>query len=85
MARQKVTMMFTLVAATLFSAAFLLAAGTIAWMFAAYHDKMVAALLFQPIPQTPQVYHIRVSRPRVTHRLSKADAAAPASPSLFAA
>lgn len=74
MARQKVLDMFTLIAATLFSAAFLLAAGTIAWMFAAYHDKMVAALLFQPIPQTPQVYHIRVSRPRVTHSLRKATA-----------
>lgn len=85
MARRKVTIMFTFVAATLFSAAFLMAVGTIIWMVAAYHDKMVAALLFQPIPQTPQVYHIRVSRPRVTHRLSKADAAAPASPSLFAA
>lgn len=60
--------MFTIVAATLFSAAFLLAMGTIAWMFMTYHDKMVAALLFQPIPQTPRVYHIRVSRPRVTHR-----------------
>lgn len=58
--------MFTLVAATLFSAAFLMAAGTIAWMFAAYRDKMVAALLFQPIPQEPAVYHIRVRRPRVS-------------------
>ncbi|WP_443018168.1 MULTISPECIES: hypothetical protein [unclassified Sphingobium] len=78
MARQKVIAMFTLVAATLFSAAFLLAVATIAWMFAAYHDKMVAALLFQPIPQTPQVYHIRVSRPRVTHGLRKASLPLPA-------
>ncbi|WP_298396087.1 hypothetical protein [Sphingobium sp.] len=69
--------MFTLVAATLFSGAFLLAIGTMAWMFAAYHDKMVAALLFQPIPQTPQVYHIRVSRPRVTHGLRKVSHALP--------
>ncbi|SEQ87424.1 hypothetical protein SAMN05518866_103189 [Sphingobium sp. YR768] len=76
MARQKVVDMFTLVAATLFSGAFLLAIATIAWMFATYHDKMVAALLFEPIPQTPQVYHIRVSRPRVTHSLRKAGAPA---------
>lgn len=64
MARQKVIAMFTLVAATLFSAAFLLAAGTIVWMFAAYRAKMVAALLFEPIPQSPPVYHIRIRRPR---------------------
>lgn len=56
--------MFTIVAATIFSAAFLLAAGTIAWMFTLYHDKMVAALLFEPIPQTPTVYHVRVRRNR---------------------
>ena len=85
MARQKVTMMFTLVAATLFSAAFLLAAGTIAWMFAAYHDKMVAALLFQPIPQTPQVYHIRINRPRVTNRLRAPDTRSSAAHPLSAA
>ncbi len=57
--------MFTLVAATLFTASFLLAAGTIGWMFLTYHDKMVAALLFKPIPQEPPVYHIRINRPRV--------------------
>ena len=56
--------MFTFVAATLFSAAFLLAAGTIVWMFALYRDKMVAALLFEPIPQEAPVYHIRIKRPR---------------------
>lgn len=56
--------MFTLVAATLFSGAFLLAIGTIVWMFALYHDKMVAALQFEPIPQHPPVYHIRIRRPR---------------------
>ncbi len=65
MARQKVILMFALVAATLFSGAFLLAIGTIAWMFALYHDKMVAALQFEPIPQSPPVYHIRIRRPRV--------------------
>lgn len=56
--------MFTFVAATLFSAAFLLAAGTIVWMFALYRDKMVAALLFEPIPQEAPVYHIQIKRPR---------------------
>lgn len=56
--------MFTFVAATLFSAAFLLAAGTIVWMLALYRDKMVAALLFEPIPQEAPVYHIRIKRPR---------------------
>jgi len=66
MARWKVITMFTLVAATLFSAAFLLAMGTIVWMFAHYHDKMVAALQFEPIPQNPPVYHLRIRRPRAS-------------------
>lgn len=57
--------MFTMIAATVFFGAFLLATGTILWMFAAYHDKMVAALLFQPIPQEPRIYHLRISRRRV--------------------
>ena len=56
--------MFTLVAATLFSGAFLFAMGTIVWMFAHYHDKMVAALQFEPIPHNPPVYHLRIRRPR---------------------
>lgn len=73
-ARQKVIAMFTIVAATLFSAAFLLAIGTMAWMFLAYRDKMVAALLFEPIPQRDVVYHIRVRRPRVGLAPRKADA-----------
>jgi hypothetical protein len=71
MASQKVIVMFALVAATLFSAAFLLAIGTMAWMFTAYRDKMVAALLFRPIPPTPTIYHVRIRRPRVTHGLRK--------------
>lgn len=57
--------MFTFVAVTLFSVAFMMAIGTIAWMFLHYHDKMVAALLFQPIPQDAPVYHVRIRRPRV--------------------
>lgn len=70
--------MFTLVAAILFSAAFLLAIGTIAWMFALYHDKMIAALQFEPIPQNPPVYHLRIRRPRVTRRHRLASASLPA-------
>ncbi|MBA4091697.1 MAG: hypothetical protein C0494_14060 [Sphingobium sp.] len=63
--------MFTLVAATLFSAAFLLAMGTIVWMFAHYHDKMVAALQFEPIPHNPPVYHLRVRRPRAAQPIRR--------------
>lgn len=58
--------MFAIVAAITFSVAFLLAVGTIGWMFALYHEKMTAALLFKPIPVTPPVYHLRITRPRVT-------------------
>ncbi|EQB32096.1 hypothetical protein [Sphingobium ummariense] len=57
--------MFTLVAALIFSGSALFALTTIAWMFATCHRKMAAALLFEPIPQEPQVYHIRIRRPRV--------------------
>ncbi|WP_416464566.1 hypothetical protein [Sphingomonas sp. VDB2] len=64
--------MFTLVAATLFSAAFLLAMGTIVWMFAHYHDKMVAALQFEPIPHNPPVYHLRIRRPRAAQPVRRA-------------
>jgi len=56
--------MFTVIAATVFLAAFLLAAGTIVGMFALYRDKMVAALLFEPIPQEAPVYRLRISRRR---------------------
>lgn len=58
--------MFTLIAALVFFGSFLLAAGTIVGMFAFYRDKMVAALLFEPIPQEPPVYRLRISRCRVT-------------------
>ncbi|KFG92025.1 hypothetical protein BV98_000276 [Sphingobium herbicidovorans NBRC 16415] len=53
--------MFTLVAAIVFLVAFLLAAGTILSMFALYRDKMIAALVFEPIPHEPPVYRLRVS------------------------
>ena len=57
--------MFTVIAATVFLAAFLLAATTITTMFALYRDKMMAALLFEPSPQEPPVYRLRVVRRRV--------------------
>ncbi|NIJ16100.1 hypothetical protein FHS54_001066 [Sphingobium vermicomposti] len=60
--------MFTVIAATVFLAAFLLAAGTIVSMFALYRDKMVAALLFEPIPQEAPVYRLRISRRRAAPR-----------------
>jgi hypothetical protein len=58
--------MFATFAVIIFSAAFLLAVGTIAWMFALYHEKMVAALTFEPIPAEPPVYHLRINRPRAS-------------------
>ncbi len=57
--------MFTILAMTIFSGAFFLALATIAWMFAHYHEKMIAALRFEPIPQTAPVYQLRISRRRV--------------------
>ena len=59
-------LMFTIVAATVFFSAFLMAAGVIVGMFALYHEKMAAALLFKPIPQQPPVYQLRISRRRVS-------------------
>jgi len=56
--------MFTIVAATVFFVAFLLAAGAIVATFALYRDKMVAALLFEPIPQEAPIYRLRISRRR---------------------
>lgn len=57
--------MFTILAISIFSGAFFLALATIAWMFAQYHEKMIAALRFEPIPQTAPVYRLRISRRRV--------------------
>ena len=70
-------LMFTIVAATVFFAAFLLAAGVIVGMFALYHEKMAAALLFEPIPQQPPVYHLRISRRRVNPDRRTVPAVAP--------
>ena len=58
--------MFTFVAATVFFASFLLAAATIVGMLALYRDKMLAALLCEPIPQQPRVYRLRVDRRRAS-------------------
>jgi ABC-type Na+ efflux pump permease subunit len=57
--------MFAIVAGLVFSIAFLLAIGTIFAMFALYHDKMVAALQFQPIPKETPAYQLRIRRPRI--------------------
>lgn len=57
--------MFAIIAGLVFSTAFLLAAGTIAAMFSLYRDKMIAALLFQPIAEVPLVYDVQISRRRV--------------------
>lgn len=60
--------MFTLIAATIFSIAALLALGTIGWMFTLYREKMVAALLFEPLPELRPVYAVRIRRPRLTQK-----------------
>ncbi|WP_313805333.1 hypothetical protein [Sphingobium sp.] len=70
--------MFALVAALVFTGSFLLAAGTIIGMFAFYHDKMVAALTFEPIPREAPVYRLRISRRRVTPTPRRSDLAFPA-------
>ena len=59
---------FTIIAATVLLAAFLLAAATIVGMFALYRDKIIAALLFEPIPLEAPVYRLRVSRRRAAPR-----------------
>ncbi|WP_022681268.1 hypothetical protein [Sphingobium bisphenolivorans] len=57
--------MFTVIAGIVFVGAFLLAVGTIIGMFALYRDKMIAALLFEPIPQELPTYRLQISRRRV--------------------
>lgn len=56
--------MFAILAILIFSGAFFLAVATIAWMFAHYHEKMIAALRFEPIPQAAPVYQLRIIRRR---------------------
>lgn len=71
--------MFAMIAATIFFAAFLLATATILGMFALYRDKMIAALLFEPIPREAPVYRLRVSRRRAAPRGSSGMRPVPAS------
>ncbi|MDX3910825.1 MAG: hypothetical protein QHC67_13550 [Sphingobium sp.] len=64
--------MFGLLSALVFVSSFMLAIGVIAWMFIQYREKIVAALLVEPMPDTVRVYEVRITRPRVrpvqTHR-----------------
>jgi len=45
--------MFAIIAAILFVSAAALALGTMTYMFRAYREKMIAALLYQPYEPTP--------------------------------
>ncbi len=56
--------MFATIAAFVFASGFALAVGVIAWMLTHYRDKMVAALLVEPMPQTVRVYHVNITRRR---------------------
>ncbi len=53
-------------AALVFAIAFALAVGTMAYMFATYRDKMIAALLYQPEPEALPAYAVSVQRKRQT-------------------
>jgi len=57
--------MFGLISALIFVFSFALAIGVIAWMFTQYREKIVAALLVEPMPETVRVYEVRITRPRV--------------------
>ena len=57
--------MFGLISTLVLGLSFTLAITVIAWMFLQYREKIVAALLIEPMPQTVRVYEVRVSRPRV--------------------
>ncbi|AMK19359.1 hypothetical protein [Sphingobium sp. MI1205] len=50
------------IAALVFTSAFGLAAWTIVSMFAAYRHKMVAALLFEPIPRDAPIVLRKTAR-----------------------
>lgn len=71
-------LMFALIAALVFTGSFLLAMGTIIGMLALYHDKMVAALTFEPIPQEVPVYRLRISRRRAVPATRQTPPAFPA-------
>ena len=57
--------MFGLVSSLVFGLSFSLAITVIAWMVIQYREKIVAALLIEPMPTAVRVYEVRVSRPRV--------------------
>ena len=57
--------MFAMIATLVFVTAAAFSTFVIATMFAAYREKMVAALLFQPMPQTTPVYHVEIRRRHV--------------------
>lgn len=57
--------MFGMIAAFVFVTGFGFAIGVIAWMFAHYQQKIVAALLIEPMPQAVRVYNVRITRARV--------------------
>jgi len=57
--------MFGLISELVLVAGFALAIGVIAWMFTQYQDKIVAALVLEPMPDTVKVYHVTIRRPRV--------------------
>jgi len=56
--------MFGVISAFIFVTAFSLAFGTIAYMLHAYKEKMLAALLMQPIPQGERETRILVQHRR---------------------
>ncbi|HEX7783992.1 MAG TPA: hypothetical protein VF509_14385 [Sphingobium sp.] len=64
-------------AALVFAIAFALAVGTMAYMFATYRDKMIAALLYQPEPEPEPapVYAVSVQRKRQAPTAARAPSA----------
>ena len=57
--------MFGLISELVLVVGFAIAIGVIAWMFSQYRDKIIAALVLEPMPQMVRVYHVNISRPRV--------------------
>lgn len=50
--------MLALTAAILFTLAIVLALAVIAWMFSSYRDKIIAAVLFEPIPKDEPTFRM---------------------------
>ena len=57
--------MFALTAAAIFFVAIVLSGATIVWMFSSYRDKIIAAVLYHPIPKDEPAYRMMEVR-RVT-------------------